>query len=514
MRVINNMLLNFILDVFYCLMSWLKEQERNINNVQLIEQSVFFNKIYYVLHHPQSLLFRDGPANHYLEIGWKFSYNPSRAFSTAKYLEHYVDVHLCSFCPLFHYEYMGKKEKRIAFSIYEEFSIYLPEYSKKEPFIEKKYSIVKDQIITKKSNIPLSKTNKKTILIGTHELSYTGAPMLLLSVAKIYKSQNYNVIIVSYVDGDLKKEFIELGCNVLISDDYFKGFGFAFEFIKKENICFCIFNTIICLKSFNFFESIYPSILWIQENITEEIGKFTIYGEKSNNTMHCSKNIYFPCVQTMSFLSKYNDAFKILRYPIPDRCIDFKIKNVCSDLFVFAVVGSLCCRKGQDILLNAFFKLPKSLQNKCELRFYGSEYEPEYANSLYDRCKGIPQIKFYKEIQSKNDYYNLYKDITVLVCPSRQDPYPLVVIDGLMYGCPVIISENVGEKDIISSKNGFIFKNEDDVQLSQIMQNIVNNPNAINDMSIESRNVFLNNFNFDNTKQVFLDLIDSTKITN
>ena len=53
------------------------------------------------------------PANHYLDIGWKENYNPSRLFSTRDYLINNPDI--IGINPLLHYEVFGKNEGRKPF---------------------------------------------------------------------------------------------------------------------------------------------------------------------------------------------------------------------------------------------------------------------------------------------------------------------------------------------------------------------------------------------------------------
>ena len=76
----------------------------------LIEKSELFNKRYYMLHHP--LLLNKDLVEHYLTIGWKKGYNPSKGFNSSAYLERYQDVKKANINPLVHYLTNGKKEGR------------------------------------------------------------------------------------------------------------------------------------------------------------------------------------------------------------------------------------------------------------------------------------------------------------------------------------------------------------------------------------------------------------------
>ena len=85
--------------------------------------------------------------------------------------------------------------------------------------------------------------------------------------------------------------------------------------------------------------------------------------------------------------------------------------------------------------------------------------------------------------------------VSVLCCPSREDPCPLVVIDALMHGCPVILSDHVGQKDIIENgQNGYVFSTEE--ELTAILMEILNNPEKLVQMSVAARNTFLEHFDY------------------
>ena len=63
-----------------------------------------------------------------------------------------------------------------------------------------------------------------------------------------------------------------------------------------------------------------------------------------------------------------------------------------------------------------------------------------------------------------------YNETDIFILPSRHDSFGLVVPEALSAGCPVIVSDNVGAKDLIINKeNGFIFKSGDFKQLEKLI---------------------------------------------
>ena len=58
------------------------------------------------------------------------------------------------------------------------------------------------------------------ILFVTHQLSRTGAPIVLLDMIGVCLKEGCNVEVISLLDGELKSEIEQMGINVTIKDDF------------------------------------------------------------------------------------------------------------------------------------------------------------------------------------------------------------------------------------------------------------------------------------------------------
>ena len=77
----------------------------------IIEQNLFDYE-YYINQYPQVTEENMDLLDHYLEIGYRQSYNPSEEFDTEYYLKMYGDVRISNLNPLVHYVLYGAKEGR------------------------------------------------------------------------------------------------------------------------------------------------------------------------------------------------------------------------------------------------------------------------------------------------------------------------------------------------------------------------------------------------------------------
>lgn len=462
----SNKLILSLLNREYWVKQYYKHKKKsNIKNVQIIENSKFFDENYYLSTCEESL-FSSNAAQHYLEVGWMKGKNPSLLFSTNHYLKFYQDITEAKMNPLLHYEQNGRKEGRLVFPVQSN---------------EVRYKAYK-HIDNKKASV----------LLVTHLLNYTGAPMLLLNVAKVFQLMGYKVILLSPEDGELKEEFLKIGVDVIIDGNSYVEEN-AYKKYQKMGIKFCLFNTYLTFLSYNYFSSHIPSIWWIHDNLLPS---------QVSQTLKCilknSKDIYVPSELTKSYISKYNSDIKLLTYPIQDSVKEIVQPKKSKDILQIAIIAAIQPRKGHDIAVKAIKSLPAEFREKVNFIFIGEESVIDYCQSLKKELIDVKEVSFLPVVKERNKYHQIYEEIDVLLCPSREDPYPLVVIDALMHGCPVICSDHVGQKDIIkTTQSGFVFENENYQELAEKICYLLGHKENISELSKNARQAYLQFFDYE-----------------
>lgn len=125
--------------------------------------------------------------------------------------------------------------------------------------------------------------------------------------------------------------------------------------------------------------------------------------------------------------------------------------------FVIGFVGRIDFKeKGVDLLLEAFNKLSKSnLQNHLLIIGNGSDQ-----NEVTYYCDASKlKVKFLSSKENIFDYYNL---MDVVVLPSRVDPFPLVMLETALIQKPFIGSNVDGIAELIEhEKDGLLFESGD-----------------------------------------------------
>lgn len=459
-------------------------QKSKISGYTACLHSILFDEKYYRETHMWNCMQGMDAVLHYVLVGWRLGYNPSPHFSTKKYLIRRPDVDQAGINPLAHYSARGRIElPEDSFPVASTYNFYEPAGFDRQAFMK----------------------DRNKVLLVSHMLNYTGAPMLLISVADVLRASGYKVSILSPKDGVLRTEVLDRGIPVIVDDGVFCD-NDGYKRYVEEGYAFCLINTVISYGALRVFLDHIPCAWWIHDNIKDDIINDTL-----RRLFATFKNIYVPSELTKSYLKSYCEELRILTYPVKDSVGDaFSVKKE-TDVVKCAVVGSYNDRKAQDVLIKALALLPKAQNEYIHVRLYGEETSSGYTVYLQKLREDLPNVVFEPLIRDRAQYHAIYEKIDVLICPSREDPYPLVVIDALMHGCPVVISDHVGQKHLIENgKNGYVFKSENSQDLAEKLGEIIDNRNSLPAMSRAARDLYLKSFDYAACSKAFLNVVEET----
>jgi glycosyltransferase involved in cell wall biosynthesis len=122
--------------------------------------------------------------------------------------------------------------------------------------------------------------------------------------------------------------------------------------------------------------------------------------------------------------------------------------------FTVLYVGDVGLRKGALDLLEAWKRLGWSSGTEDSPRLVFRGWVDGEAAPLIDGYRG--QCAF-ETPGFTRDVPDAYADCTVFVLPSLEDGYPLVVLEAMASGRPVVVSDNTGSKDAVDEAvSGFV----------------------------------------------------------
>ena len=164
---------------------------------------------------------------------------------------------------------------------------------------------------------------------------------------------------------------------------------------------------------------------------------------------------------------------------------DFRrIRKIDKNHIKLAFIGSTTTFKGYQMLKNVLYELNKRDIRNWKLQVWGS-------NTGQDReCDKIMHMGQY----STDDLHQVFNELDLLIVPSIcNESFSLITLEALSYGVPVLVSTNVGAKDIIAEYNpDFVFIPIKEVLYSKL-RDILNNPVILEDYN---RKICANKFEY------------------
>jgi len=188
-----------------------------------------------------------------------------------------------------------------------------------------------------------------------------------------------------------------------------------------------------------------------------------------------------------SFVEAGVDANRIAILPLGvnlDRFHPDRVSEDCapSSTVRFVFAGHVTAQKGVDILVEACRELARN-QIPFELVVAGS----------YADCERhlIEELRRYGELIGRvpnGELGDVYRRASCLVLPSRFDSFGQVVVEAMACGLPVIVSENVGARDLVESgTNGWVIPPNDAGALYRVMAECAGDPQKLRTMGKAAR---------------------------
>ena len=303
-------------------------------------------------------------------------------------------------------------------------------------------------------------------------------------------------VIMSPADGALRNEFLEMGCIVLIDESMING-HWMFEHFAR-NFDLVIANTLGCAQAIKALsDSLPPVIWWVHE------GEYAFKHFQSQLPPVIGKNIkiYASIDYVHKLLVKEHLPVEeeIYEYGVCDCCFTEKAA-VQSNSAVFAIVGSIERRKGQDIMLQAIERLPDHYKECAEFIFVGNILEYDIFEKIEHHMKKNPNIK-YREVMPLNKIYELFQKSICVVVPSRDDPLPVVATEAMMLGKVCICSDHTGTASLLVDQvSGLTFRSEDVDKLSKLIMYVIDHPDKAISIGAAARKVYEQIFTYPNFK--------------
>jgi glycosyltransferase involved in cell wall biosynthesis len=376
----------------------------------------------------------------------------------------------------------------------------------------------------------------KNILFVSHDANRAGAQILLLRFLKLLKNHpDFKFSILLKEGGIIEKEFEEIATTYYWKEGEILSFTqkiknkilgkkiiekeSVFEKLMNQNFDLVVSNTVTNGSILDFLYILaVPIVTYVHEL---EIGIQQYTSSKDFYTTLEITNSFIACAESVkeNLIKNHNvDATKIKVLPslLPESALSFEHSstnvtalknkyNIPENAFLVGGMGTVDLRKGVDI----FLQVAQLLKDKKDIYFLwvgGQETEIEYKIFQIDKDRlALKNVIFQTSINNPLDFMDAFD---VFFVSSREDPYPLVVLEAAMLSKPIICFDKAGgAKDFVENDCGFVVDYLDIQTVAAKIVELKNNPKLKKELGKNARIKALERHNQETAFQTFVEIL-------
>ena len=351
----------------------------------------------------------------------------------------------------------------------------------------------------------------RKILVMTHELSLTGAPVVLSHGVHILREAGVQVVVVSPSDGPLRDKFLAENVPVIIRSDMddnenWLNWARAFDLI--------LVNTVVPFRQIQQLGKIPTPVMWWLHDARSGYEDYLQY--VLPDTVPDNVSIYSVSKYADDAMKTYRPKYKsgLLFYGLQDKGMeqpsDVKKIEGADGKKVFISVGTVIHRKGQDILAEAVRMLPETIRKQCLFLFIGKAIDHDIFQQVLDLQRDFPEEVRQIDAVPHDEIFGLYRQAAAVICSSRDDPLPTFMSETMMVSGICICSENTGTAGVIrQGENGFLYEKDSPRELAQCIRLVVENDD-LNRIKVESRKTFEQYFTMEIFKKNLMKCVEES----
>lgn len=291
-------------------------------------------------------------------------------------------------------------------------------------------------------------------------------------------------------------------------------FNKAIREIKKSNPDVIYVNTLaLSCVLYYFGDKRYKKIMHVHE-----ILKNNSFMHKIINRMALKKADALVCVsdavrnnlQELGYADKLKTVYNGITFSAKESGGEFTVDKSKTN---FTLIGRIKpMNKGQNLLLDAFGLLDRSMLEKTHLYIVGSPVpSQEYMlKEVEDKIKEHNLEKYVTIVPFINNIGSVYKAMDVVCVPSVfDDPFPTTVLESMFWSRPVIGTRTGGIPEMIDDKvTGFVCNRDDAEDLKNKIEYCLNHPEVMIRMGQAGHKRFEKNFTEEAFEKRFIMAMD------
>ena len=343
------------------------------------------------------------------------------------------------------------------------------------------------------------------LLLVSHDLSLSGAPIMLWHAAHWCRDNGVFVVVMAPKEGPLREKFCQLGVPVIVDPLVASGHPSFAEFARDFD---CVVANSIRSSSVApaLANAEVPVIWWIHEP-----------GSVGEHYLREDPELRAALPQADLVLAPSERTARIYR-PFTDRPVEV-LHNAIPDLGRapgksgkgrkrFLLLGSIEPRKGQDVFVEALALVPAAELEAAEFQLAGRILDPEFWLKIDRIAASLPNFSVTGPLDHA-DAIGLLREADVIVCASRDEAMPVVILEALSLG-KALITTTVGGvlETLVDGEDALLVRPEAPAEMAAAIRRLLAEPALIGALGEKARQTYERQFPLDRFGRDFREFID------
>jgi glycosyltransferase involved in cell wall biosynthesis len=315
---------------------------------------------------------------------------------------------------------------------------------------------------------------ERRVLVISHELSRSGAPLLIAHLARHLLEAGYAPSVLAPVDGPLRQNFEEAGIEVQIDPAALVDARAVAR--RLPGFGLMLANTILTWRAIYAARAMQvPCLWWIQESaFGQSLAQRT---PALARAFGAADMVMFASAFTGRLYAPYlRPDCQVVLTAGPERPPggqNGRLVERPADKVMLVTMASFEPRKGQDVLLSALAALPAQHRGQVELYLMGQVLDRRYYRRLQQKAGQASAIRILGVVpHAEAMAYLAAADIFVL--PSRDEVMPVALLEAMALGKPIVATTVGGIPEALEhGTHGWLVPPDDPAALAQALDRLI-----------------------------------------
>lgn len=349
----------------------------------------------------------------------------------------------------------------------------------------------------------------RRLLLVSHELHDTGAPILLMHLATALRGRGFAICVASPRRGRLRRAYLERGIPVFRIDSLLDPGNKNFSHLA----CFgaILVNTAsLGAVVRNAAAAELPTIWYIQDGLS---GRSTLMVNPEGRCAYREATaIVFPSHATAAL---YRDILPRETRVIPNGLPEIpgvardggRGATTCGGPTRFLQLGSICHRKGQDILIGALLELDEATRSRGRFDVVGGVLSPRFYDECAARAAPLRTLRWHGPVPHPRALEWL-RETDVLIVASRDEALPVVIQEAMSLGKGIIATACGGVPECLTDgADGLVVPVGDRGALATAIRRFLDDPGLAGRLGEAARRTFHERYGLDAMAARFEEII-------